>query len=54
MLLTSFVPIKLIAKSNTQKQLTWNNPRVSSTRFCLPIRFKFIKENAETLQNESL
>lgn len=44
-LMTSLVP--LLIKSDSL--VLWKNPRASSTRFCRPIRFEFIKEDKDTI-----
>lgn len=46
--MTSFVPIKLISDCDT----VWANPNPSSTRYCRPIKFEFIHENAEISKKE--
>lgn len=53
---TSYCPLQLICKSNTSDpdQIVWKNPRPSSTRFCRPIRFQFVKESKElSVQEEA-
>lgn len=49
LIVTSYVPLQLICKSNTSDphKIIWKNPRPSSTRFCRPIRFQFAKETKE-------
>lgn len=32
--------------------ILWANPKPSSTRYCRPIRFSFIKETTEVIKNE--
>lgn len=52
-LVSSFVPLQLHAKnSEGGKKILWQNQRTSSTRFCKPIRFRFVKESEEELVNE--
>lgn len=51
-LLTSLVPLQLHFVHNAQKIIAWQNPRSSSTRFCRPVRFQFIKETSETARRE--
>lgn len=43
------VPIRL---QNNKKQILWNNPRPSSTRFCRPIKILFEKETTELSKKE--
>lgn len=42
LMLTAFVPLTLI--DNNNKKEVWKNPRPSSTMFCRPIKFNYIKE----------
>lgn len=51
---TSYVPLRLVSTGSTSEDtmLLWKNPRPSSTRYCRPIRFQFIKETKETSVNE--
>jgi len=52
-LLTSLVPIQLFVNiSHSNKQIIWQNPRPSSTRYCRPIRIQFKKETTEISLNE--
>lgn len=44
----SLVPLRLVSKGVT----IWENERPSSTSFCRPILFKFIKETKENVQRE--
>ena len=45
---TSYVPLQLKIETSTAENLIiWKNPRPSSTRYCRPIRFQFIKETTE-------
>lgn len=46
--MTSFVPIKLTSGSN----VIWLNEYPSSTRYCRPIRFEFVHENADICKKE--
>lgn len=46
--MTSFVPVKLMSGLN----IVWMNQNPSSTRYCRPIRFEFIHENAEICKKE--
>ena len=51
--LSNIVPLELkaILKDHSTK-LVWKNPRPSSTKFCRPIKFEFIKEDKETTLKE--
>ncbi|KAJ8879945.1 hypothetical protein PR048_020566 [Dryococelus australis] len=46
-LIISVVP--LIAE---RKEIIWRNPITSSTRYCRPVRFRFIKETPENIKDE--
>jgi len=45
----SFVPIKIY--SNENGEILWQNDSPSSTRFCRPIEFKFVKEEETEVKN---
>lgn len=49
------VPLQLYAKvkNSSDKIIVWQNPRPSSTRFCRPIRFQFLRETTEISKNEN-
>lgn len=49
---SSCVPIKLIANVNERKKTIWQNPTPSSTRFCRPIRMRFIHETTDVTIEE--
>lgn len=51
--LTSIVPLKLIAKTEVGEEIVWMNPRASSTRFCVPVKFQFIKETRDIIAQEN-
>jgi len=52
-LVSSFVPIRLTGVTkDKEKQCLWQNPRTSSTKFCRPLRFRFVKETEEVLKSE--
>lgn len=51
MFLTSFVPLALTERSNMSMML-WKNTEPSSTRFCRPLKFEFIKETADVINAE--
>lgn len=44
----SFVPLQLVAHKN----IIWKNERPSSTIYCRPIKFQFIKESNSMIMNE--
>lgn len=44
----SFVPTRLVANN----VIVWINERPSSTRYCRPVKFEFVKENAMNTLNE--
>lgn len=46
--MTSFVPIKLISDDD----IIWINTNSSSTRYCRPIRYEFVHENAKISKEE--
>ncbi|KAH9632262.1 hypothetical protein HF086_002897 [Spodoptera exigua] len=46
----SFVPLRLIDEGNN---IIWQNPRPSSTIFCRPIKFIFVKETMEMTKIET-
>lgn len=47
--MTSLVPLRLVTEENI---VVWENPSPSSTRYCRPIKFQFIKESSVTVKNE--
>lgn len=49
-LCTTAVPLQLIDENS--KEIFWNNPQPSSTRFCSPIRIQYIKKTAEKNREE--
>lgn len=49
LLLTSIVPLQMKSESNI---VLWQNPRCSSTRYCIPIKIEFIKENRDVVFQE--
>lgn len=49
---TSYVPLKLVANRPSDSITVWKNPRPSSTRYCRPIRFQFLKETSEVSKEE--
>lgn len=44
----SLVPLKLLSGD----KIIWENPQPSSTKFCRPIKFEFIKESDEIIRRE--
>lgn len=50
----SFVPLKLIGTKGRDKEnvILWANPKPSSTTFCRPIKFLYIKETQAHTQRE--
>ncbi|XP_050295677.1 uncharacterized protein LOC126735653 [Anthonomus grandis grandis] len=52
--LPSLVPIQLISgdPDSDDKVVIWQNPRTSSTRYCRPIRMKFVKETTKLTKQE--
>lgn len=50
----STVPLQLtaIVKESGEKITQWENPHPSSTRYCRPIKFLFIKETQSTSRRE--
>lgn len=44
----SLVPLKLLSGD----KIVWENPQPSSTKFCRPIKFEFIKESDEIIRRE--
>lgn len=47
--ITCLVPLKLMNDSI----VIWENVKPSSTRYCRPLKFDFVKENDEVIRNES-
>lgn len=47
--MTAYVPLKLCF-SNDHSKIIWENPRPSSTFYCRPLNFQFIKESREVIQ----
>lgn len=51
---SSYVPLRLICHTdNGQKKIIWQNPVTSSTRYCRPIRIRFVQE-AKDITNEEI
>lgn len=48
---SSFVPLRLVSGC-VGENLIWENPTPSSSRFCRPIRFRFVKENTDVTEEE--
>lgn len=51
-LLTCVVPLEIKKKTATGSTTLWINSRTSSSRYCRPVRFKFVKENTEAIVTE--
>lgn len=49
---SSFVPLRLICHIDDQKKIIWQNPVPSSTRYCRPIRIRFIRETKDITNEE--
>ncbi|GAB0089559.1 hypothetical protein DMENIID0001_041250 [Sergentomyia squamirostris] len=50
---SSLVPIRLqVNDGSTQPKVIWKNPVTSSSRFCRPIRVRFIKESKDVIKDE--
>lgn len=51
---TSYVPLQLVLKSDNEENsvVLWKNPRPSSTRYCRPIRLRYLKESTEVSVEE--
>ena len=49
---SSFVPLRLICHIGKQKKLLWQNPAPSSTRYCRPIRLRFIRGSKDVTNDE--
>ena len=49
---SSFVPLRLICHIGNQKKVLWQNPATSSTRYCRPIRIRFIRESKYVTNDE--
>lgn len=46
--ISSLVPLKLMDGD----YVVWENPHPSSTKYCRPIKFEFVKENDELIKRE--
>lgn len=49
---SSFVPIRLVAKSHNCEKIIWQNPVPSSPLFCRPIRIRYIHETNDVTREE--
>lgn len=50
---SSLVPLQMEGRDADNKvYVLWKNPKMSSTSYCRPINFRFIKETEEEIQNE--
>ena len=51
--MSCYVPIQLFALDTRQKRIVlWQNPKTSSTSYCRPVRFSFVKETIDILIKE--
>ncbi|CAH2088846.1 unnamed protein product [Euphydryas editha] len=48
----SLVPLRLQSETNGQIRILWQNPVPSSSRFCRPIRIRFIHETVDVTNEE--
>lgn len=51
---SSLVPLRLQTEINERKKIIWQNPVPSFTRFCRPIRIRFIHESKDVTNDEIL
>ena len=49
--LTCLVPLQI--RNKETGEVVWTNPRPSSTLYCRPIRFQYVKESRDTVTEES-
>ena len=49
---SSFVLLRLICHIGSQKKVLWQNPAPSLTRYCRPIRIRFIRESINVTNDE--
>lgn len=49
---SSLVPLRLICNIDGEKKIVWQNPVPSSTRYCRPIRIRFLHETKDTTNEE--
>ncbi|CAH2102438.1 unnamed protein product [Euphydryas editha] len=49
--MSSFVPLRIVCGKEGSK-IVWQNPTPSSSRFCRPIRFRFVKETTDITKEE--
>ena len=52
MFLTCLVPLQLKNRSK-EDEVLWTNERPSSSLFCCPVRFQYVKETSDTVKSES-
>lgn len=48
----TMVPVQLLKGKEDDKSIVWQNPALSSTRYCRPIKFIFAKETADLIKKE--
>lgn len=49
---SSMVPLRLQSKIDDKIKILWQNPTPSSTRFCRPIRIRFLHESVDITKDE--
>lgn len=49
---SSFVPLRLLCNTEDQNKVIWQNPVPSSTRYCRPIRIRFLHESKDITNEE--
>ncbi|CAH1109407.1 unnamed protein product [Psylliodes chrysocephalus] len=49
---SSMVPLRLQVHTGINKKIIWQNPTPSSTRFCRPIRIRFLYEIVDIIKEE--
>ncbi|KAF2889256.1 hypothetical protein ILUMI_16917 [Ignelater luminosus] len=49
---SSLVPLRLQVNMRSHKNILWQNPTPSSTRFCRPIRIRFLHETVNITKEE--
>lgn len=53
-ILDNKLPLQLQCVNNNEKIVLWSNPRYSSTRFCRPLKFIFMKESIMIKQSKCI
>lgn len=49
---SSFVYLQLVSEMHNQKNVIWQNPTPSSSRYCRPIRIRFVHETTDITNEE--